>query len=66
MAVEHAARTLQMLGEKARPALGVMQKVTPQSSELARRSLEAAIQNLSGQDNPLPFKPKGKAKRNRQ
>jgi HEAT repeat protein len=47
-AVLHAARTLQLLGEKARPALPVMREAIPQCSDFARWSLEAAVAGLTG------------------
>ena len=47
-AVLHAARTLQLLGEKARPALPAMREAIPQCSEYARWSLEAAVAGLTG------------------
>ena len=65
LAADHAARTLEMLGEKARPVLPAMRKATPQSGDPARRSLEAAIQKLSGEDKRTPSTPKGKGKKKR-
>jgi len=65
LAADHAARTLEMLGEKARPVLPAMRKAAPQSGDPARRSLEAAIPKLSGEDKPPPSTPKGKGKKKR-
>lgn len=65
LAADHAARTLEMLGEKARPVLPAMRKAAPQSGDPARRSLEAAIQKLSGEDKRTPSTPKGKGKKKR-
>jgi arylsulfatase A-like enzyme len=47
-AVLHAARTLQLLGEKARPALPAMREAIGQCSDYARWSLEAAVAGLTG------------------
>jgi hypothetical protein len=47
-AVLHAARTLQLLGEKARPALPAMREAIGQCSDFARWSLEAAVAGLTG------------------
>jgi len=47
-AVLHAARTLQLLGEKARPVLSAMREAIPQCGEFARWSLEAAVAGLTG------------------
>jgi HEAT repeat protein len=49
-AVLHAARTLQLLGEKARPALPAMREAIPQCGEFARWSLEAAVAGLAGKE----------------
>jgi len=46
-AVLHAARTLQLLGEKARPILPAMREAIPQCGQYARWSLEAAVRNLT-------------------
>ncbi len=59
-AVLHAARTLQMLGEKARPVLPALQEVLPGIKDMnARWSISGAIALLTGTENPV-FKPKGK------
>jgi N-sulfoglucosamine sulfohydrolase len=44
----HAARTLQMLGEKARPALPVMREASEGSSALLGHCLRPAIAGISG------------------
>lgn len=45
-AVLHAARTLQLLGEKARPALPAMREAITQGSQYVRWSLGGAVKNL--------------------
>jgi arylsulfatase A-like enzyme len=52
-AVLHAARTLQLLGEKARPVLAAMREAIPQCGQYARRSLEAAVRNLTTGDEAV-------------
>ena len=47
LAALHAARTLQLLGEKARPVLPAMREAIPQCGQYARRSLEAAVAGLT-------------------
>ncbi len=57
----HAARTLQLLGEKARPALPAMQAALPKIKNMfARWAIQGAIANLTGTEN-LVFKPRAKA-----
>jgi arylsulfatase A-like enzyme len=43
----HAARTLQLLGEKARPVLPAMREAMGQGSDFTRWSLEAAVARLT-------------------
>lgn len=60
-AVVHAARTLQLLGEKARPALPAMQTALPKLKDMyARWAIQGAIATLTGTENPV-FKPRAKA-----
>jgi arylsulfatase A-like enzyme len=60
-AVVHAARTLQLLGEKARPALPAMQAALPNIKAMyARWAIQGAITTLTGTENPV-FKPRAKA-----
>ena len=60
-AVLHAARTLQMLGEKTRPALPALREVLPRIKGLyARWSIQGAIAALTGTENPA-FQPRPKA-----
>lgn len=60
-AVCHAARTIQMLGEKARPALPALQAALPKVKGMfARWSIQAAISALTGEESPV-FKTKAKA-----
>jgi arylsulfatase A-like enzyme len=57
----HAARTLQLLGEKSRPTLPAMQAALPKTKNMfARWGLQGAIANLTGSENPV-FKPRAKA-----
>ena len=57
----HAVRTLQLLGEKARPALPVMQTALPKIKNMyARWSIQGAIANLTGTENPVFKTPKEK------
>jgi len=50
----HAARTLQLLGEKARPALSAMQAALPKAKNMfVRWAIEGAIANLTGGANPV-------------
>jgi hypothetical protein len=59
--VVHAARTLQLLGENARPALPAMQAALPKVKEMyARWAIQGAIATLTGTENPV-FKPRAKA-----
>lgn len=59
-AVVHAARTLQLLGGKARPALPAMQAALPKTQNMfARWAIQGAIANLTGTDNPV-FAPRAK------
>ena len=59
----HAARTLQMLGEKGRPALGAMQEVLPQVRNMfGRWAIQGAIATLTGTENPV-FKSRDKSPR---
>jgi len=52
-ALVHAARTLQLLGEKARPALLAMEAALPKiKSMYARWSIQGAIAALTGTENP--------------
>jgi arylsulfatase A-like enzyme len=65
-AVLHAARTLQLLGEKARPVLPAMREAMGQGSDYSRWSLAAAVAKLSRPGESLPQRPqrapkKGKA-----
>jgi len=47
-AAVHAARTLQLLGEKTRPVLPALEDVLPRiRAEYARRSIEVAIASLT-------------------
>lgn len=60
-AVVHAARTLQLLGEQARPALPALQEALPKVNNMfGRWALQGAIANLTGTENPV-FKTKAKA-----
>jgi hypothetical protein len=53
-AVLHAARTIQMLGEKARPVLPALQAALPKVKGLyARWSIQGAISGLTGRENPV-------------
>lgn len=53
-AVVHAARALQLLGEKARPALPAMQAALPKTKNMfARWAIQGAIANLTGTENPV-------------
>lgn len=57
----HAARTLQLLGEKARPALPALQAALPKVKAMfARWAIQGAIATLTGTENPV-FKPRAKA-----
>lgn len=59
-AIVHAARTIQMLGEKARPALPALQQALPEVKNMfGRWALQGAIANLTGTENPV-FKTKAK------
>jgi len=56
----HAARTLQMLGEKARPALPALQSTLPKLKNMfARWGVQNAICNLTGAENTI-FQQKAK------
>jgi arylsulfatase A-like enzyme len=60
-AVVHAARTLQLLGERARPALPAMQAALPKIKAMYTRwAIQGAIATLTGTENPV-FKPRAKA-----
>ncbi len=60
-AVVHAARTLQLLGEKARPALPAMQAALPKIKAMyARWSIQGAIAPLTSTENPV-FQARAKA-----
>lgn len=53
-AVVHAARTLQLFGDKARPALPALREVfavLPANSELAKRAVRAAIDQIAAEEN---------------
>jgi N-sulfoglucosamine sulfohydrolase len=53
-AVVHAARTLQLFGDKARPALPALREVfaaVPAKGELARRAVRAAIDQIAANEN---------------
>ena len=53
-AVLHAARTLQLLGEKSRPALPALQATLPRIPEMfARWAVTGAINGLTGIDQPV-------------
>ena len=55
----HAARTLQLLGEKARTALPALEQSLPGVKNMfARWSIQGAIATLTGTENPV-FKTKG-------
>ncbi len=50
----HAARTLQLLGEKARPALPAMEAALPKTKNMFTRwAIEGAIATLTGAENPV-------------
>lgn len=50
----HAARTLQMLGEKARPALPALEKALPSIRSMnARWSVQELIAQLTGTESPV-------------
>lgn len=54
----HAARTLQLLGEKARPALPALQAALPKVKYMfARWAIQGAIASLTGTESPV-FKAK--------
>jgi N-sulfoglucosamine sulfohydrolase len=61
----HAARTIQLLGEKARPALPALQHCLPGVKNMfARWSIQGAIATLTGTENPVfKTKEKGGAKK---
>jgi N-sulfoglucosamine sulfohydrolase len=51
----HAARTLQMLGEKVRPSLPALQAISPNVQNMsAHWALRGAIAALTGEENPVP------------
>jgi arylsulfatase A-like enzyme len=61
----HAARTLQLLGEKARPALPALQAALPKIKNMfARWGVQNAICNLTGAENTI-FQQKAKAAGNK-
>jgi len=67
-AATHAARTLQLLGKKALPALPALREALaalPVKSELARRAVQAAIGRIAGEESSgtAPRHPAGKAKK---
>jgi arylsulfatase A-like enzyme len=62
----HAARTLQMLGEKARPALPALQAALPKIKNMfARWGVQNAIFGLTGAENTI-FQQKAKGGGNKQ
>jgi len=64
LATDHAARTLELLGEKAKAALPAMRKAIEQASAIARPSLEAAIRKLSGDEQPTLSPARARTKKN--
>ncbi|MCX5673718.1 MAG: sulfatase-like hydrolase/transferase [Planctomycetota bacterium] len=59
----HAARTLQLMGEKARPVLPAMREAMTQGNDFTRWSLAAAVAKLAGPGESLPQSPQVTPKR---